>query len=129
MELNMTQMPASKPRSIFLLHPSDYLTDHEPHGDGLTAFGFIRELAQRGYRLHVAARQVSLRSQLPANVTLHIIPKRIRVPLLDRVEYMVRVRMLFRRLQHTEPVQLIHQMNPVFAGLSLALAGTGVPVV
>ncbi len=122
-------MTQGHPRTIFLLHPSDYLTDHEPHGDGLTAFGFIHELARRGYRLHVAARQVSVRNPLPENVTLHMVPKRIRIPLLDRLEYMVRVRMLFRRLQRTESIQLVHQMNPVFAGLSLALAGIDVPLV
>jgi len=42
---------------------------------------------------------------------------------------MVRTRLLFRRLQRTEPVELIHQMNPVFAGLSLAMVGVDVPVV
>lgn len=122
-------MTQGQPRTIFLLHPSDYLTDHKPHGDGLTAFGFIHELARRGYRLHVAARQVSLRDPLPANVILHMVPKRIRIPLLDRLEYMVRVRRLFRRLQRTESIELVHQMNPVFAGLSLALAGIDVPLV
>jgi glycosyltransferase involved in cell wall biosynthesis len=120
---------AGQPHSIFILHPSDYLTDHEPHGDGLTAFGFIHELAQRGYRLHVAARQVSLSSQFPENVTLHMIPRRIRIPLLDRLEYMVRARLLFRRLQRTESIQLVHQMNPVFAGMSLAFIGINVPLV
>ena len=125
----MTQVPTGQLRSIFLLHPSDYLTDHASHGDGLTAFGFIHELAKRGYRLHVAARQVSLRTELPENVILHRILRRIHIPLLDRLEYMVRVRRFFRRLQRAEPIQLIHQMNPVFAGLSLALAGTDVPIV
>ena len=125
----MNQISSGPLRSIFLLHPSDYLTDHESHGDGLTAYGFIHELAQRGYRLHIAARKISLRSKLPANVTLHLIRSRVRLPLLDRLEYMVRTRLLFRRLQRTEPVELIHQMNPVFAGLSLAMVGTGVPVV
>jgi len=125
----MLQAQSKQPWSIFLLHPSDYLTDHEPHGDGLVAFGFIKELARRGHRLHVAARNISLCSKLPENVTLHLLPRRIRVGLLDRLEYMVRARMLFQRLQRTESIQLIHQMNPVFAGLSLAMAGAGVPLV
>jgi L-malate glycosyltransferase len=125
----MTPIPTGQPRNIFLLHPSDFLTDHESHGDGLTAFGFIHELARRGYRLHVAVRQYSLRAPLPPNVTLHKLPGRIRVPLLDRLEFMIRVRRLFKRLQREESIQLIHQMNPVFAGLSLALAGTDTPVI
>ena|ERR1700722_1114963 len=124
-----TNMVAKQPRNIFILHPSDFLTDHEPHGDGLTAFGFIRELARRDYRLHVAARQCSLSSPLPSNVTLYQLPVRVRVPLLDRVEYMIRARRLFQRLQYAESIEIIHQMNPVFAGLSLAVTGTRVPIV
>jgi glycosyltransferase involved in cell wall biosynthesis len=118
-----------QPKTIFLLHPSDFLTDHEPHGDGLTAFGFIKELASRGYRLHVAVRQYSLRSQLPPNVVLHKVRTRVQLPLLDRLEYMIRVRSLFKRLQRQESIHLIHQMNPVFAGLSLAVAGMKTPIV
>jgi L-malate glycosyltransferase len=125
----MTHAPTGQPRNIFLLHPSDFLTDHEPHGDGLIAFGFIRELARRGYRLHVAARKYSLRTPLPPNVIFHKLPIRIRMPLLDRLEFMIRVRALFKRLQREESIQLIHQMNPVFTGLSLALTGTGTPLV
>jgi L-malate glycosyltransferase len=118
-----------QPRNIFLLHPSDFLTDHQPHGDGLTAFGFISEMAQRGYHLHVAAREYSLRSALPPNVTLYKVAVWIRVPLFDRLEYMLRARALFKQLRRTKEIHLIHQMNPVFAGLSLALAGCGTPIV
>ena len=118
-----------QPRNIFVLHPSDFLTDHESHGDGLTAFGFISELAQRGYQLHVAAREYSLRSALPPNVILYKVPVWIRVPLVDRLEYMIRARALFKQLRRTKEFHLIHQMNPVFAGLSLALAGCRTPIV
>src|SRR5262249_38715745 len=33
--------------TIFIPHPSALLTDHLPHGDGLTAFGFLDHLAKR----------------------------------------------------------------------------------
>ena len=40
-------------RRIFVRPPSSLLTDHRSHGDGLVAYGFLRELAARG---HDAAR-------------------------------------------------------------------------
>ncbi len=42
---------------------------------------------------------------------------------------MRRVRRLFWQLRREVQFDLIHQLNPVFTGLSLALAGAGIPVV
>ena len=114
---------------IFIAHPSDLLTDHLPNGDGLVAHGFIRELAARGYRLHIATRGVDLRQPLPANVTLHPIAAATGNVLVERLRYMAAIRRLLRRLRRQGPIDLVHQMNPVFAGLSLGLVGCGVPIV
>ena len=63
-------MTTRKP-TIFIVHPSDLLTDHRLYGDGLIACGFLRELANRGYRLHVACQEVDLKEPMPGNVTFH----------------------------------------------------------
>jgi glycosyltransferase involved in cell wall biosynthesis len=118
-----------RPLNIFVAHCSDLLTDHLPHGDGLVAHGFITSLARRGHRLHVAAQRVDLREPMHSNVAVHPIeikrPKGVR----GRLEYMLRVRRLLRRLRRTEQFDLIHQLNPVFTGVSLSLFGSGLPLV
>ncbi len=114
---------------IFVPHCSDLLTDHLPHGDGLIAHGFITNLAKRGHRLHVAAQRVEVREPLPANVTVHEIRPRGSGRLFSRLEYMLRVRRLLGTLKKECRFDLIHQLNPVFTGMSLSLVGCGLPLV
>jgi glycosyltransferase involved in cell wall biosynthesis len=114
---------------IFVAHPSALLTDHRPHGDGLVAFGFIRELAARGHELHVAAPHVDLRGTLPPNVHVHLLGAGGHPAPLDRLRFMRRMRRLYRRLTRATTFDLVHQLNPVDVGLSLALADVRVPVV
>lgn len=114
--------------NIFVLHPSDLLTDHLPNGDGLIAFGFISELAERGHRLHVAFEAVDLKRKLPSNITLHHVNLRARSKLLRRFEYALKVRLLYRRLHRSEKFDVVHQLNPVHSGLSVAMAGIKTPV-
>jgi glycosyltransferase involved in cell wall biosynthesis len=111
---------------IFIAHPSAMLTDHRPHGDGLVANGFIRELAARGHELHIAAERVDLRVPAPANVRIHALG---RTPGLGRAGFMWRMSRLYRHLASAEPFDVVHQLNPVHAGLTLALADQPVPVV
>jgi glycosyltransferase involved in cell wall biosynthesis len=118
--------------TIFVPHCSDLLTDFLPHGDGLIAHGFIINLARRGHQLHVAVQGVKLREPMHPNVTLHRIPLKCSgrtLRTLGRLEYMVRVRALLSRLSKTVHFDLVHQLNPVFAGVSLALVGSGLPLV
>ena len=122
-------LAASYAPVIFIAHPSDLLTDHLPNGDGLIAYGFISELLRRGYRLHIAARETALRDTLPANGSVHTIPRRFRNELLDRLHYMLAIRRVLRQLRKTDRIDLVHQMNPVFAGLSLGLLGCSLPIV
>jgi glycosyltransferase involved in cell wall biosynthesis len=121
--------PEHRKPTVFIAHASDLLTDHLPNGDGLVAHGFIRELAARGYRLHIATRTVALREALPANAVLHPIPRRFVSDPADRLSYMLAIRRLLARLRRDERIDLVHQMNPVFVGLSLGLLGCGLPVV
>ncbi len=116
-----------RPFTIFVPHCSDLLTDHLPHGDGLIAYGFISHLARRGHRLHVAAQRVELSEPLHPNVTVHKISLICSGKLSKRVEYMLRVRRLLRRLKNDHRFDLIHQLNPVFSGISLSLTGSGLP--
>ncbi len=121
--------PSPSALTIFVPHCSDLLTDHRPHGDGLIAHGFITSLAHRGHRLHVAAQRVDLRQPLHPNISLYEIPLRKSGRMFSRLEYMFAVRRLFHHLQKQRNFDLIHQLNPVFTGLSLALLGSGLPLV
>lgn len=118
-----------RPLTIFILHPSDLLTDHRPHGDGLVAYGFISNIAKRGHRVHVAAEHIALDGPLPSNITIHIIKIRSKHPVVKRIEYALRVRVLFERLSRSTRFDVVHQLNPVHAGLSLGMLGIRVPIV
>ncbi len=125
-------MSAASPRrlTIFIAHASELMTDHRPHGDGLISFGFIRRLAERGHEVHVAAQEIDVRAPLPA--TLHVYPLTRgpgRISMLDRLTFMVRMRALFNRLSANIHFDVVHQMNPVFTGLSLSLVGVRTPLV
>ncbi len=117
------------PLNIFIPHCSDLLTDYISHGDGLIAHGFISNLARRGHRLHVAAVRVELKNPIHPNVTIYPIRMKRPESMTSRIEYMWRVRSLFRQLTKRARFDLIHQLNPVFSGMSLSLAGCGVPLV
>ena len=114
---------------IFVAHPSEMLTDHVPHGDGLVAFSYISRLAARGHELHVAAQGVELRGPLPATLSIHQLSRAGATSPLHRLVFMTRMRRLFERLHRQAPFDVIHQMNPVFTGVSLALIGMETPLV
>lgn len=118
----------SRRLTIFIAHPSELLTDHRPHGDGLVAFGFIRRLAERGHELHVAAQGVDLRTPVPPNLHIYELMPGSRVSVAERIAFMVRMRLLFQRLSRRIAFDLVHQMNPVFTGLSLSLVGVRPPL-
>jgi len=111
---------------IFVAHPSGFLTDCKANGDGLVAYGFLEQLGRRGHEIHVAVERAEIAQPLPANVVLHHIGDNGRTP---RPVFMARMRMLFDRVRRKTQFDVIHQLNPVFSGMSLALAGTPVPIV
>ena len=115
--------------TIFIVHPSHLLTDHLPHGDGLIAYQFLRGLAARGHRLHVAVEHMSLNAPIPGDVTLYPFTPRVRIPGARRFEYMAHARRTLRAVRRREAVDVAHQLNPVKVGLSLGMLGSDVPLV
>lgn len=97
-----------------------------PHGDGLLAYRYIEELAARGHRLVVASEGHAVRGELPANITFIETGLRSRD---GRLAYMRRLRQLYHAEQAQSPFDIVHQLNPVFCGLSLGLFGTRTPIV
>jgi L-malate glycosyltransferase len=120
-----------KPLNIFVVHPSDTITDHLPHGAGWIDYNYLRGLAERGHTLHVAAPRIAVRDPLPPNLHLHVIPGTDpdSAGAGTRLRYMWGVRRLLRRLSRDVRFDLAQQFTPVETGLSLALLGSGVPLV
>jgi glycosyltransferase involved in cell wall biosynthesis len=114
------------PLTIFVPHASDCLTDHLPHGDGLVAFEFVRRLAERGHTVHVASPEINVSGTLPAGLHLHETATGGAGP---RLHYMLAVRRLYARVSEGCRVDIVHQLNPVFTGISLAFAGARAPIV
>jgi L-malate glycosyltransferase len=115
--------------NIFVLHPSHFLTDHRPHGDGLLAFEFLSRLAQRGHNVHAAVSMRSIHSKLPAKLKLYDIETLSARSIdggsaLNRLEFSIRAGALFRRLSQSIDFDVVHQFNPVLYGLCF-FAGLG----
>lgn len=105
------------------------LTDRLPHGDGLVALGFIRELSARGHELHVPTAGLDVHEGLPPNAHLYRLGNSgDRLP-ASRLRFMWHVRRIYRSLAGRATFDLIHQVNPVDVGVSLALADERSPVV
>lgn len=120
---------ATRRLTIFIAHPSQLLTDHRAHGDGLVSFGFIKRLAERGHELHVAAQCVDLRVTLPPHVHVYELMPKYHLSVVERLTLMRRMRALFRRLSRDVTFDVIHQMNPVVTGLSLSFIGLRTPLI
>jgi L-malate glycosyltransferase len=117
-----------RPLTIFVPHCSELLTDHRPHGDGLVSHALISRLAERGHQLYIAASQTDLRNELPRGAHLYDLRHRLDASVASRLHYMWQVRKLFQSLRVSTEFDLVHQLNPVFTGVSIALAGCGLPV-
>lgn len=122
------EKPSSK-LNIFVSHSSELLTDWRSHGDGLLAFAFLSRLAERGHSLHVAVQETAIKSALPDNLKLYPIRTHFQGRITQRLEYMLKSRLLLNRLRRRHRFDLIHQLNPVVRGLSLSMFGNGLPVV
>lgn len=119
----------SRQRRILIIHGSQHLTDHLPNGDGLVAWGFIKELARRGHRIHVATERLDVKEPTPSNLTLVEFPRVHKNLALHYLSYMRKVREYYDRLVESEGIDVVHQMNPVVRGISLSLLGRQVPIV
>jgi glycosyltransferase involved in cell wall biosynthesis len=120
-----------QPLNIFVVHPSDSLTDHLPNGAGWIDYNYLRGLAELGHTLHIATPRVELRGAVPPRMHLHVIPGTdVRRPgPRTRLRYVLGVRKLFNELSKHTRFDLAQQFTPVETGLSLALFGSGVPLV
>jgi glycosyltransferase involved in cell wall biosynthesis len=116
--------------NIFILHPSDMLTDCRPHGDGLMADSFIRKLASQGHRLHVAVSESDLNEPYDSNVTLYKIDTgRNATGLAARIRFARGAYAKLKRLAGQGVVDIVHQLNPVVTGLSLPFWNCARPLV
>jgi L-malate glycosyltransferase len=121
-------MSLHRPLNIFVPHCSELLTDHRPHGDGLISHALISRLAERGHELYIAASRTDLEKALPRGAHLFDLKNREGDGIASRLHYMLRVRKLFQSLRKSTKFDLIHQLNPVFTGVSIALVGCGLPL-
>jgi L-malate glycosyltransferase len=117
-----------QPLNIFVVHPSDMLTDHLPNGAGWIDYNYLKGLADRGHTVHVATPRAELRNPVPPNLHLHLLPITKR-GYASRLSYIFRVRRLLGRLRKTVRFDLAQQFTPVETGLSLALLGSGIPLI
>jgi glycosyltransferase involved in cell wall biosynthesis len=120
-----------QPLNIFVVHPSDSLTDHLPNGAGWIDYNYLRGLAERGHTLHVATPRIELRAPPHPRMHLHLIAGTgaKRPGPLTRLKYVFGVRRLLKRLSTHIRFDLAQQFTPVETGLSLAIAGSALPLV
>jgi len=123
-----TRARAVRRLTIYVSHPSVCLTDHLPHGDGLLAYEFISRLAKRGHIVHVATPTAAVLGPLSPNIVLHHYALRLPFRSLQIVENMARIWWIFRDVRGIR-TDVIHQLNPVEAGLSFLVSGCGIPVI
>jgi L-malate glycosyltransferase len=116
--------------TIVVSFPMSPLTDCLPLGDSLVAHGFIRSLAERGHTVHVLTPSVCLEGSLPPNTHVHhMAGGRWRHARASRVAYCLWARQKLKSIKKVREVHVVHELNPVFVGTSLAFAHLGVPVV
>jgi L-malate glycosyltransferase len=115
--------------NIFVVHPSDMLTDHLPHGAGWIVYNYLKGLAERGHTVHVAVPRVEMRGPVPPGMHLHVISRKAGPAGSGRLAYMWAVRGLLARLSASVRFDIAQQFTPVETGLSLGVLGMGVPLV
>jgi len=116
-----------QPLKIFIVHPSDMITDHLPNGAGWIVYNYLKGLTERGHAVHVAAPRVEMRGPVPHG--MHLYPIQKRTGAMGRLSYMWAVRSLLRRLSRSMHFDIVQQFTPVESGLSLCVLNLGIPLV
>jgi glycosyltransferase involved in cell wall biosynthesis len=115
--------------NIFVIHPSDMITDHLPHGAGWIVYNYLRGLTERGHTVHAAAPRLEMRGPIPPRMHLHLIPKAAETWAVRRLSYIRAVRALFAQLSASVRFDIAQQFTPVETGLSLSVLGRRVPLI
>jgi len=113
--------------NIFVIHPSDMLTDHLPNGAAWIVYNYLRGLVERGHTVHVAVPRLEMRGPIPPRLHTYLIPHRQGA--LGRISYIRAVRKLFKDLSKSIRFDIAQQFTPVDTGLSFSVLGMGVPLV
>src|SRR5437660_1426438 len=114
-----------RPLTIFASFPTVPLTDHLPNGDGLVAYQIVRQLSQRGHRIHVATPRAELQHSAPDGVVVHEMRGQTESARPGVFQYMNWTRRVLLDVRKSVPVDLIHELNPVFSLCSLAFESAG----
>ena len=114
--------------NIFVHRASEYLTDHEAHGDGLICFSLLNGLAERGHQIFAYANAASIRQGSP---NLHVQTARHRVPAnsLAQWEHSWRADRWRREVEQAAPIDLVWRMHPYGAGCPYPPQTGGKPLV
>jgi glycosyltransferase involved in cell wall biosynthesis len=79
--------------------------------------------------MHVLTDKLDVRAAIPANLTLVEFPRVESSAWRHYLAYVRKARAYFETVARSEGIDVVHQMNPVVRGLSLALLGKTTPIV
>ena len=101
-----------KKLTIFVHRASEYLTDHESHGEGLICFSLLKGLAERGHRIYAYTNRAAIR-EMPEGLTVRSERQRVPANSLAPWEHSWRASRWLRQLIQEQPIDLVWHMNPM----------------
>ena len=118
----------TRPLRIFVHRASDFLTDHESHGDGLICFSLLNGLAERGHTIYAYTNNASIDHCSP---NLHVKVGKHRLPAnsLASLEFAWQANRWFEELSRTEPFDLIWRMHPYHEACPIVPQTHGKPLI
>ena len=112
---------------IFVPFASDYLTDHQPHGEGLICFSLLNGLAERGHKIFAFSPKVDIKKK---SDNLYVYTTGIRMP-LDSLNYFFHScysNILFKSLLKKHKFDLVWRMNPFGSHCPIPPLTQGLPL-
>jgi glycosyltransferase involved in cell wall biosynthesis len=98
---------------ILISAASEFLTDNQPHGEGLICFEILSRLAERGHHLYVFSSQSSLDTDLP-NAEIIQINDRFPIASLKQWKYQWESRKAAQEIRQKEEIDIVHHMMPFY---------------